>query len=430
MKRLLLASIAVLAVAACATKTDAPKPSSLAAAPKAPAAPVAPPAPAPARAPAAATPAATPAAPAAASPAPSPPPIIHTDYSKDDVWLCKPGKANNACDANIDATIIKADGSTSVEKFKADPNATIDCFYIYPTVSLDPFSESDLIPGPEELSVVKSQVERMGAHCKVYAPMYRQFSLGALRARTGTGGSVPTRGNPGDGTADVDDAWDYYLAHLNQGRGVIIVGHSQGSGQITRLIAAKVDGKDAQKRFVSAIIMGTAFQVPPGKDVGGSFKSIPVCKTAADIGCVVTYSSFRDNVPPSAAASFGIGRNGMDAVCTNPAAMAGGVATAPKAYFSTGTKEWLPGKKIDTPFVMEPGKITTECVKDGAHTYLKVHVNQDAKDKRTVDPLTDVMAAGKPDPSWGLHLVDANLGMGDLVDNLGKQATAWKKAHP
>jgi hypothetical protein len=413
MKRLLLASIALLAVAACATKKDDAAP--VAAAVAAPT-----PAPAPAPAP---TPAAAP-APAA------PPPIVHTDYSKDDVWLCKPGKADNACDANIDATIIKADGSTSVEKFKADPKATIDCFYIYPTVSLDPFTESDLIPGPEELSVVKSQVERMGAHCKVYAPMYRQFSLGALRARMSGGAAVPTRGNPGDGTADVDDAWDYYLAHLNQGRGVIIVGHSQGSGQITRLIASKIDGKDAQKLFVSAIIMGTAFQVPPGKDVGGSFKSIPVCHKSSEIGCVVTYSSFRDNVPPSATAGFGIGRNGMESVCTNPAAMSGGVAKSPKSYFSTGTKEWLPGKTIATPFVMEPGKITTECVKDGNHTYLKVHVNTDPKDKRTVDPLTDVMRDGKPDPSWGLHLVDANLGMGDLVDNVGKQAVAWKKAHP
>lgn len=413
MKHMLLAGAALLSAAACTTKAaEAPPPP--------PAQPAAAPSPAPAPA-------------AAPAPSPSPaaqPPIVHTDYSKDDVWLCKPGKANNACDANIDATIIKADGSTRVEKFKADPNAPIDCFYVYPTVSLDPYSESDLIPGPEELNVVKSQVERMGAHCKVYAPMYRQFSLGALRARMSGGAAVPTRGNRGDGTADVDDAWDYYLAHLNHGRGVVIVGHSQGSGQITRLIASKIDGKEAQKLLVSAIILGTAFQVPPGKDVGGSFKAIPVCRKAGETGCVVTYSSFRDTVPPSPTSGFGIGRNGMEAACTNPAALAGGKASDPKAYFSTGTKEWLPGRKIDTPFVMEPGKITTECVKEGGHTYLKVHVNQNPKDKRTVDPLTDVIANGKPDPNWGLHLVDANLGMGDLVDNIGKQAAAWKKAHP
>ncbi len=92
---------------------------------------------------------------------------------------------------NIDATIVKADGSMSVEKFKSDPNAPIDCFYIYPTVSLDPYSQSDLIPGPEEFNVVKSQLARFGSKCKLYAPMYRQFSLGALRAGRGTGAGVP-----------------------------------------------------------------------------------------------------------------------------------------------------------------------------------------------------------------------------------------------
>ena len=36
------------------------------------------------------------------------------------------------------ATVVSADGSTRREKFHADRNAPIDCFYVYPTVSLDP----------------------------------------------------------------------------------------------------------------------------------------------------------------------------------------------------------------------------------------------------------------------------------------------------
>lgn len=222
------------------------------------------------------------------------------------------------------------------------------------------------------------------------------------------------------------------MKNENKGRGVVIVGHSQGSGQITRLIASKIDGQPAQAQFVSAYIMGTALQVPKGKDVGGSFKSIPVCKKADQTGCVISFSSYRDNIPPSDNANFGVGRNGNEAVCTNPAAMTGGKAQ-PKAYFTLfgrdEKREYVKGKTITTPFVMVPGKLTTECVSEGNHTYLKVHLNTDAKDLRA-DPLTDVMAAGKPDPSWGLHLNDANLGMGDLVDIVDKQGKAWKKAHP
>lgn len=427
MKRLLLASAALLA-AGCGhdfskTAPQIPLSPTISAQPVPQVAnqPAATPAPAP-RPVAAATPAAQPAA--------ASQPSSRTDYSVPATWLCKPGMANNPCEVNLDATIVKADGSTTIEKFTGNPNAPIDCFYVYPTVSLDPFTQSDLIPGPEEFNVVKAQLARLGSQCRIYAPMYRQFSLGALRARMSGGAGVPTRGTPADAAADVDDAWAYYLANENKGRGVVILGHSQGSGQIVRLIAAKIDGKPDQAKLVSAIVMGGSVQVPKGADVGGTFKNIPVCKTAGQTGCVISFSSFRDNVPPSATASFGIGRGETEAVCTNPAALGGGKATNPKVYWSTADKVWVKDKKIDTPFVVTPGLTTTECVREGNHHYLKVHFNADPADPRIDDPGSDVMAQGKPDPAWGLHLNDANLGMGDLVDVVGKQAAAWKKTHP
>jgi hypothetical protein len=421
MKRLLLASTVLLAACATSTQTaEAPAVQQAAAAPAA--------------APAAPTPPA-PVAPPAAAPAPAPTePSSRTDFAKVENWLCKPGLANNPCDVNIDATVVKADGSTTIEKFKGDPNAPIDCFYVYPTVSLDPFTYSDLVPGPEEFNVVKAQLNRFGSKCRIYAPMYRQFSLGALRARMSGGGSVPARGNALDGTADVDDAWDYYLKNENKGRGVVIIGHSQGSGQITRLIATKIDGKPDQAKLVSAIIMGSSVQAPKGKDVGGTFKSIPVCKAADQTGCVISFSTYRDNVPPSPTASFGINRGENEAICTNPAALAGGEATNPKAYWNRfgrdDGREFVKGKTIETPFVMTPGLITTECVRKGYHHYLEVRLKADPSDPRTDDPLTDVMAQGKPDPGWGLHLNDANVGMGDLVDIVGKQSAAWMKKRP
>ncbi len=365
---------------------------------------------------------ATPATAAAASP--------RTDYSVAASWLCKPGITSNACDVNLDATIVKADGSTTIEKFTPNPNAPIDCFYVYPTVSLDPFTQSDLVPGPEELNVVKAQFARLGSQCRLFAPMYRQFSLGALRARMSGAGAVPTRGTPADANNDVDDAWAWYLANENKGRGVVIVGHSQGSGQIMRLIASKVDGTPDQAKLISAIIMGSSVQAPLGKDVGGTFRNIPTCKSASQTGCVISFSTFRSNIPPAEKAMFGRSGDGTEAVCTNPAALGGGVATNPKAYWSTADKTWVKGKTIATPFVMTPGLTTTECVHEAGHVYLKATFNADPNDARIDDPGNDVMAQGKPDPNWGLHLVDANIAMGDLVDVVGKQAAAWKAARP
>jgi len=57
-------------------------------------------------------------------------------------------------------------------------------------------------------------------------------------SRTGGGGASLNRGTPYD---DVRDAWHHYLEHDNQGRGVVLVGHSQGSFILAELIRQEID---------------------------------------------------------------------------------------------------------------------------------------------------------------------------------------------
>jgi len=111
-----------------------------------------------------------PAAPPAAD-APKP-----NDYSDPKTWLCRPG-AHDACDIDETATIVAADGKLTKETWKADPNAPIDCFYVYPTISTDPGQHSDMNPDPAELHVIKQQLARFESKCRPYAPMYRQITL-------------------------------------------------------------------------------------------------------------------------------------------------------------------------------------------------------------------------------------------------------------
>src|SRR5262245_23839640 len=105
------------------------------------------------------------------------------DYAKPDNWLCRPqlDKSKNACDVDLTATIVEANGKTSIEKWQPNPKAEIDCFYVYPTVSLDTTPNSDMIAGPEERSVVLQQLARFGSQCRIFAPLYRQLTLPALR---------------------------------------------------------------------------------------------------------------------------------------------------------------------------------------------------------------------------------------------------------
>jgi hypothetical protein len=84
------------------------------------------------------------------------------------------------------------------------------------------------------------------------------------------------------------------------------------------------------------------------------------------------------------------------------------------------------GKTITTPFVSVPGLITAECVHTGPFHYLAIHVKADPASPRTSTIPGDVVFGGVIQKDWGLHLIDANLFMGNLVDLLGEEARAWK----
>ena len=351
------------------------------------------------------------------------------DYADDTSWLCRPGR-HDACDIDLNTTIVAADGQLTPERWTADANAPIDCFYVYPTVSTDPTPNSDMNADAAELNVVRLQFARLGSKCRLYAPMYRQITLLGLRPFLGSGRLPPFAGSPQ--YSDVRDAWNYYLEHDNKGRGVVLVGHSQGSFILIELMRREIESKPIQKQLVSAILLGTTLAVPNGKDVGGTFKTIPLCRTARQIGCVMVYASFRSTVPPPANTLFGkVTEPGMAAACTNPAALGGGSGTL-HAYFSTNgslivgraaARPWTTtSAAIDTPYVSVPGLLSAECATNENATYLKVFVNGVPSDPRLDDITGDLMAGPQVQANWGLHLIDMSLGIGDFVEIVGEES--------
>jgi hypothetical protein len=370
--------------------------------------------------------------------APTATPQTPNDYSLDASWLCRPGR-HDACAVDLNTTIVQADGSFAREESKGDPNAPIDCFYVYPTVSTDSTPFSDMKADPAELNVVRQQFARFGSACRQYAPLYRQVTLAGLRVAIagGGGGAALSKGPQYD---DVRDAWRYYLEHDNRGRGVVLIGHSQGSYILTELIRQEIDGKPVQSRLVSAILLGATVSVATGKDVGGSFQQIPLCRKSGQIGCVVTYVSFRATSPPPVNTRFGkVTEPGLVGACTNPAALSGGSA-ALHAYLAadgrtiTGTApapKWVvPERPIDTPWVSVPGLLSARCTSNEHATYLEITVNGDGADPRTDNIYGDLGVGTQILADWGLHLIDVNLGMGNLVEIVKEQSQAWRAKRP
>jgi len=152
---------------------------------------------------------------------------------------------------------------------------------------------------------------------------------------------------------------------------------------------------------------------------------------------VITFASFRSTVPPPANSLFGRPPSAtLVGACTNPAALAGGSGEL-HAYLAkdgrtiTGTiapKPWVvPEQAIDTPWVSVPGLLTAKCNTNENATYLEVTVNGNPSDPRADDIVGDIGAAARPAANWGLHLIDMNLAMGNLLDIVGQQAGAYGK---
>lgn len=365
---------------------------------------------------------------------------IAPNYDKPESWVCHPNNKSDWCHKSLDVTVIAADGKFTKKPFKEGKDPAVDCFYVYPTTSLDATMVSDLNPGKdEELITAYVQAAPFRSQCRVFAPLYRQNTVTSLRAAAQ---GKPMSGDRSVIYADVLNAWNHYLQHENKGRGIVLIGHSQGASLLTRLIASEVDGKPIQKQLVSALLIGSAVAVPKGKTVGGSFKSIPLCTAANEVGCVITFASFRSTIPPPANSNFGRVRGAADSVaaCTNPAALAAGKSgkvpldamMSTVGEISLNRKPYLPWttpeKKVPTPFVSLPGLLDAECVERGEFSYLEITINGDPKDARTDDLIGDVLQAdGSVNQAWGLHLIDMSMTMNNLVDVVGRQAKAYAK---
>ena len=356
-------------------------------------------------------------------------------YAQPESWLCRPARPD-ACAVDLSATIVQANGRMKRQPWTAAKNPAIDCFYVYPTVSRDTSERSDMTPGDEERDVVRQQFARFASTCRTFAPMYRQVTLRGLNKLL-TGGNGAAALSRGLGYDDVAAAWAHYLANDNKGRGVVLIGHSHGAMVLEELIRREIDGKPAQALVVSALLMGANIAVPKGKDVGGAFQSMPLCRRVGQIGCVISFVSFRSTLPPSARSLFGrVPGEGMEAACTNPASLAGGTGALQSYFSATGSVfegtaakpfRWVQdASPFGTPFVSVPGLLTAECVADANGSRLVVSVHPDPADPRADDIPGDIGAGTPAQAQWGLHLVDLSMSMGNLIEIVTRQSAAYR----
>jgi hypothetical protein len=321
------------------------------------------------------------------------------------VWLCRPG-AGDLCATNLDITVVQANGSKTRIAVAAAKSPAVDCFYVYPTVSEETTLNADLAIQSTEVATAIAQAAQFSQVCRLWAPVYRQETLAGL-LRKGLASNAYTE----IAYESVLSAWRDYLAHDNDGRPVVFIGHSQGAAMLIDLLRSQIDPNPSlRKLLVSAIILGGNVEVPTGRTVGGTFQHIPACQSASETGCVIAYSSFSTTPPadslfgrPGQGVSLQSGQTastGLQVLCVDPADLSGGNGALAPIFPAP--------KRVAAPWVEYPGLYSATCESSAGATWLAVHDVKTPGDTRPIVSDTE-------GPRWGLHGSDVNLALGNLV---------------
>jgi Protein of unknown function (DUF3089) len=349
--------------------------------------------------------------------------------SADVVWLCRPGQASSPCQGDQTTRYYEPDGSSRVGRPAVPKQPPIDCFYVYPTVSNQPTPNATKSPDPEVRSIAAYQAQRFSTRCRLFVPLYRQVTAAGVSLAS------QTHDTSGYDTAlaDVREAWQQYLRNDNHGRGVVLLGHSQGSRMLRALIRRDIDPNAAvRRRLVAAIIPGANATV-------ADFAKVPACTRAAQTGCVISYSTFNETPPDNSrfgrtdtdpvGDALGLPAGpGLEVLCTDPAKLAGSggrlQSLAPSAPFAPGVIAALlfklyggPPPSADTPWLQPRDHYSGRCERSNGANVLMIAPVAGA---RKLNP--------SPDATWGVHLVDVNIAMGNLLTIVGAESRAWVAA--
>lgn len=332
-------------------------------------------------------------------------------YADNDNWLCRPGMDHDRCNADLDATELRADGTTQVAPHVRAQQSQADCFYVYPTMDLlgpPGLHKNTTNTAAEELALL-SQGARFNAVCRVFAPVYRQMRMSTYLVDPGTRDRCLE-----SAYGDVLDAFLHYMGQFNEGRPVVLIGHSQGAQHVTHLLQQLFDRDPRMMaQLVVALAIGGGVGTAPGSNVGGSFSQIPLCTRRSQRGCVVAYRSYAKGQAPLRGSVL-LADEDQDLACVNPANGEGsGTTILSRAFFHANQVNGSRQRStVRTPFVLLRDFYSATCVSGTAGHHLEIEERRVTGDQR---PSPVRLNAPANRGRAGLHVHDFAFPLGDLL---------------
>lgn len=162
----------------------------------------------------------------------------------------------------------------------------VDVFFVHPTSYFG--DKSWNLPMKEELKSkgvpdsVRDQAGVFYSNCNIYAPFYRQASIYVLSAREEDRNKALEVAYE-----DIENAFDHYLKHFNDGKPFILAGHSQGANLLLWLIERRFENPDLMRKLVAAYILGWSVT----KDDLLKYPHLELSESFDQTGCIITYNT-------------------------------------------------------------------------------------------------------------------------------------------
>lgn len=204
------------------------------------------------------------------------------DYSKPAHWAALPDRKDTA-------DLVPPESGFADEQ----DIAQVDVFFVHPTNSVlsrrinapvdDPITNYVTDHG----SIIQHASAFNGAG-RIYAPRYREVTMAAQQSQISGQDKDAARGLA---LGDVVAAFEYYMAHYNHGRPVIIASHSQGSWYTPELLRRYfARGKPYERQLVAAYVVGARLDEATARTI-----DLPLCAEPGQTHCYASWDSVLEN---------------------------------------------------------------------------------------------------------------------------------------